>query len=385
MRSLYADWRAPGLTVCLHEHAGGYAFNRESMLGLADMARAAGAEIVTGVEVTGFDFDGYGAVTTSTPAPATSPSSRWWSRSARGSPRCGRCSACPTASTCASPTATSWPTSRCGPTGTCRRARSTFDPAIFVTDDGKPSPVLHVDSDQPLRADDGTLITERAVGRVLQARPRRASRAAPSRSPSATSSSRPLPDRRPSSPASPTCGRPRCRTASSASRAPARYRQARSGGVGAFTVDNFPVFDYMRPNVFVAADSNHGYKMIAVGREIARVLRRRALVAAAPVPLRALRHRATCTRSRTARTPGAEPSCPGSGTIGPPALAQAPSSRPSSAAAAAAARASRAAWPAGSRATGPCRPRIAASSPPRPNTGAATAPRSGSRSPIASA
>ena len=45
------------------------------------------------------------------------------------------------------------------------------------------------------------------------------------------------------------------------------------GGAGAFTVDNFPVFDYRRPNVFVAADSNHGYKMIAVGREIARPLR----------------------------------------------------------------------------------------------------------------
>jgi methylglutamate dehydrogenase subunit A len=52
----------------------------------------------------------------------------------------------------------------------------------------------------------------------------------------------------------------------------ASYRQVRSGGAGAFTVDNFPVFDYMRPNVFVAADSNHGYKMIAVGREIARTL-----------------------------------------------------------------------------------------------------------------
>ena len=26
------------------------------------------------------------------------------------------------------------------------------------------------------------------------------------------------------------------------------YKQARSGGVGAFTADNFPVFDYMRPN-----------------------------------------------------------------------------------------------------------------------------------------
>ena len=52
----------------------------------------------------------------------------------------------------------------------------------------------------------------------------------------------------------------------------AKYRAVRSGGAGAFTVDNFPVFDYMRPNVFVAADSNHGYKMIAVGREIARTL-----------------------------------------------------------------------------------------------------------------
>jgi hypothetical protein len=51
-----------------------------------------------------------------------------------------------------------------------------------------------------------------------------------------------------------------------------RYREVRSGGVGAFTPDNFPIFDFMRPNVYVAADSNHGYKMIAVGREIARVL-----------------------------------------------------------------------------------------------------------------
>src|SRR5947199_8458583 len=53
MRSLFADWRAPGLTVCLHERAGGYAFNRESMLGLAGKARAAGAAIRSRVQVTG--------------------------------------------------------------------------------------------------------------------------------------------------------------------------------------------------------------------------------------------------------------------------------------------------------------------------------------------
>jgi hypothetical protein len=44
-----------------------------------------------------------------------------------------------------------------------------------------------------------------------------------------------------------------------------RYDPAASG---AFTVDNFPVFDYMRPNVLVAADLNHGFKMILVEREI---------------------------------------------------------------------------------------------------------------------
>ena len=62
MRGMFGDWRAEGLTVCLHERAGGFAFNRESMLGLADKARAAGASILEGVEVTGFSFDGSGAV-----------------------------------------------------------------------------------------------------------------------------------------------------------------------------------------------------------------------------------------------------------------------------------------------------------------------------------
>ena len=52
----------------------------------------------------------------------------------------------------------------------------------------------------------------------------------------------------------------------------------------------------MAPNVYVAADSNHGYKMIAVGKEIAEVLARRPLLAALPVPLRALRDRRPAPR-----------------------------------------------------------------------------------------
>ena len=76
MRELYGDWRAPGLTVCLHEHAGGFAFNKESMLGLAAKAEQAGAQIRAGVEVTGFDQDNSGAVTACTRRGARSTPTR---------------------------------------------------------------------------------------------------------------------------------------------------------------------------------------------------------------------------------------------------------------------------------------------------------------------
>lgn len=44
------------------------------------------------------------------------------------------------------------------------------------------------------------------------------------------------------------------------------YKQRRNGGIGAFTPDNVPVFDYVADNAFVIADSNHGFKMIGVGK-----------------------------------------------------------------------------------------------------------------------
>ena len=35
MKALFPDWRAKGVTVCLHEHQGGFAFNLESVHGLS--------------------------------------------------------------------------------------------------------------------------------------------------------------------------------------------------------------------------------------------------------------------------------------------------------------------------------------------------------------
>ena len=272
MRSLYPDWRARGLTVCLHEHAGGYAFNRESMRGLADKARAAGAEIAEGIEVIGFEFDGAGAVTkVATNAGeiaveqvvvAVGP---WipslWSMLGLADHVDVRQTGGSTVADL--PMWKYW---------YLQEGEIDFDPALFVTADGRSSPVLHVDSLAPLRADDGTLITDEFWGVYFK----------PDRE-SVQGGAQPLPmgssyevDPYPTGTVDP--GFPDMWSAALShclgrfEGARSRYRQMRSGGAGAFTVDNFPIFDYMRPNVFVAADSNHGYKMIAVGREIARVL-----------------------------------------------------------------------------------------------------------------
>ena len=272
MRSLYPDWRAPGLTVCLHEHVGGYAFNRESMLGLAAKARSAGATIAEGVEVTGFELDGSGAVArvlTSAGAIAVDQVvvavGPWigtvWDLlglPARLDVRQpdGRVAA-------DQPMWTYW---------YLQEGEVAVDPAKFVTADGSLSPVLHVDSDQPLRDDAGRTITSEPWG--VYFKPDRASvqgGAQPLRlghsfevDPYPTGTvEEGFPDM--------WCAAlSHCLERFEGSRD--LYHQTRSGGAGAFTADNFPVFDYMRPNVYVIADSNHGYKMIAVGREVARVL-----------------------------------------------------------------------------------------------------------------
>ena len=50
------------------------------------------------------------------------------------------------------------------------------------------------------------------------------------------------------------------------------FKERRNGGIGAFTPDNVPVFDWVAPNAWMIADSNHGFKMIGVGELSARHL-----------------------------------------------------------------------------------------------------------------
>ncbi len=50
------------------------------------------------------------------------------------------------------------------------------------------------------------------------------------------------------------------------------FRERRNGGIGAFTPDNVPIFDWIDDNVYMVADSNHGFKMIGVGKLLAHHL-----------------------------------------------------------------------------------------------------------------
>jgi glycine/D-amino acid oxidase-like deaminating enzyme len=50
------------------------------------------------------------------------------------------------------------------------------------------------------------------------------------------------------------------------------FRERRNGGIGAFTPDNVPIIDWVLPNVYMIADSNHGFKMTGVGKLVAKRL-----------------------------------------------------------------------------------------------------------------
>ncbi len=79
----------------------------------------------------------------------------------------------------------------------------------------------------------------------------------------------------------------------------------KSGGLGCFTPDNFPVFDVFRENVFVIADSNHGYKMIGVGKLVAQEICGETSRLLEPFRSPATR-KASCIPCPTARSPGAD-------------------------------------------------------------------------------
>jgi glycine/D-amino acid oxidase-like deaminating enzyme len=274
MKALFPDWRARGVTACLHEHQGGFAFNQDSVDGLLAKAKAAGVQVVTGVTVTDFRFasdDSVTAVLTDKGAVevgeqvviAPGPWAQgFWRllglpdridvRTPEGELVEGR------------PMWTYW---------NLQEGEITVDPTMFATADGGPPPVIHLDTDAPLHTDEGELVTDELWG-IYFKRDRHGVQGGAS--PLVVEEDVELDPYPSTTNVDPAFADMWCAALShSMSRfegCRALYKNARSGGVGSFTVDNFPVFDHVRPNVYGVFDSNHGYKMIGVGREVAKVL-----------------------------------------------------------------------------------------------------------------
>jgi methylglutamate dehydrogenase subunit A len=280
MRGLFDDWQAQGITSVLHEKRGGYANNTAALYGLAAKAEALGAKIMSGVEVTGFRSDAgsdaiaavqtnRGDIECEQVIVATGPWVRdFWTMLDL-----------PDALTVKDldgevhldvPMWRFWQLEE----GVLR-----VDPEMFKTNAGDMPPVIHVDTDAPLISDvDGSVITEEMWGIYYKpdfhfngiqggAAPYKVDKPAGEVQID------------PYGPASPefVSGDEFAHMWCSAlahchkrfeGQIP-QYHKEPSGGIGCFTPDSFPVFDRFKENAYVIADSNHGYKMIGVGRLVA--------------------------------------------------------------------------------------------------------------------
>ncbi|HEX6013849.1 MAG TPA: FAD-binding oxidoreductase [Geminicoccaceae bacterium] len=284
MRAMFDDWQAKNITSVLHEKKGGYANNVKSIQGLARLAEGEGVRTATGVKVTGFDRadGGTGAVR----AVVTD----------RGTIRCDQVVVgvgpwvkqiwdmleLPKAVTIKGrdgklhedvPMWTYW---------SLQEGTLGVDPELQKTNDGKMPPVIHVDTDAPLHSDvDGSLITDKLWGIYYKpdfhfggvqggAMPYKVE------TPADQVAVDPYGPESPDFIVGDDFARMWCSALAHCQKRfsgqIAKYKKEPSGGIGCFTPDNFPVFDRFCENVYVIADSNHGYKMVGVGDLVAKEL-----------------------------------------------------------------------------------------------------------------
>jgi glycine/D-amino acid oxidase-like deaminating enzyme len=280
MLNIFHDWQAQGITSVLHEESGGYANNKKSLQGLAAKAEFEGVRIISGVTVTGFSRDNHGTIKSVETdvgdihcdyvvvAPGPWAKQMWDMLEMPDTisiknPDTGIISQ-------DIPMWVYW---------SLQEGTLGVDPKLQQTNDGKMPPVIHVDTDEPLYSDaDGSLITDKMWGIYYKpdfnfggiqggAAPFIVDKKADSVAVD------------PYGPESPefivgndfstmwVSALAHCQKRFSGTMA--QYKNEPSGGIGAFTPDSFPVFDVFHDNCYMIADSNHGYKMIGVGKLVA--------------------------------------------------------------------------------------------------------------------
>ena len=279
MREIFHDWQAKGITSVLHEKKGGYANNCASMRGLAAKAEGEGVKIFAGIEVRGFKRESSGSIARVETNSGTVDvdyvvvgvgpwiASIW------------KMLDLPSSITVNGPNGTLGPDVPMWTFWALREGTLGVDPSYLRTNGGDMPPVMHVDSDEPLYSDvNGSLITDQMWGIYYKpdfdiggvqggAMPDRVDMNADDVAvdPYGPESKEFVVD---DDFAQMWCSA----LASTHKRFEGKYhlyRKEPSGGIGAFTPDSFPVFDVFHHNAYVIADSNHGYKMLGVGKLVA--------------------------------------------------------------------------------------------------------------------
>ncbi|HCU91082.1 MAG TPA: monomeric sarcosine oxidase [Gammaproteobacteria bacterium] len=281
MQGIFHDWQAQNVTSVLHEKRGGYANNRPSMMGLAAKAEAEGVTIRSGVRVTGFetqsgsggelrrvltngqsiDFD-YLVVAV---GPWVRQFWEWLDL--------------PMNITVVDNYGTSHDDVPMWRFLSLQEGTLGVSPEYLTMNNGMMPPVMHVDTDAPLRSDvDGSLITEEMWG--IYYKPDFnfngvQGGAAPdwiATEPKNVAID-PYGHESPDYVMGPEFARTWCSALAHCQKRfegmLPHYREEPSGGIGCLAPDSFPVFDSYRENCYVIADSNHGYKMIGVGKLVA--------------------------------------------------------------------------------------------------------------------
>lgn len=280
MKSLFHDWQAKDITSVLHEKRGGYANNTKSLYGLAAKAEAEGVRIQAFTKVTAF-------------VSSASDGSISAVETSRGKIECDYVIVAP------GPWAKSlWEflelpkrvdvKDGSGNVHTdipmwvywsLQEGTLGVDPDLQKTNEGAWPPVIHVDSIAPLYSDaDGSLVTDKMWG--IYYKPDLhfggiQGGAAPFKidddpdnvevDPYGTESPHYVVDEHFAHMWVSALAHCQKRFEGTLS----KFKREPSGGIGAFSPDSFPVFDVFRNNCYFIADSNHGYKMIGVGKLVA--------------------------------------------------------------------------------------------------------------------
>jgi glycine/D-amino acid oxidase-like deaminating enzyme len=280
MKNIFSDWQAKGITSVLHEKKGGYANNTKSIYGLAKKAEQLGVRIISGIEVKEIQSESAsksiksvvtnkGTISCNHLIVGAGP----WVRDFWNMLDLPKSITVKDLSGASHDNVDMWRFWQ------LEEGVLQVEPELLKTNNGEMPPVIHVDTDAPLISDvDGSVITEEMWGIYYKpdwhfggiqggASPYKV------KTPVDKVAIDPY---GPSSPEFVSGGEFAHMWVSALAHCHKRfegmmpkYHNEPSGGIGCFTPDSFPVFDCFFDNATIIADSNHGYKMLGVGRLIA--------------------------------------------------------------------------------------------------------------------